>query len=285
MSRRVLLWSVLLASAGVSACFGLDGFLYSRTRVERYTLPAEGDTPEETVSPERIEPVEIQVDGEVRLGAAYVKAAQQPPRAYVLYFHGICCNLDVHIARPTGLANLGYDVLVFDYRGWGTSTNVEPSEAGLLADSQAALAWMSARSGLPASRIVYYGRSFGAAVATQLAVEAPPAALILESPFSSVQELVRDSSNMDLSAGFVSESSWDNLSRVRALRGVPLLLLHGTADDFVRPEFSEQLHAAANEPKRLVLVEGADHEDVPRLMGEEYARVLELHLEGSAVRP
>ncbi|HSP78261.1 MAG TPA: alpha/beta hydrolase, partial [Myxococcaceae bacterium] len=107
----------------------------------------------------------------------------------------------------------------------------------------------------------------------------------LESPFSSIQELVRDSSNMDLSAGFLSESSWDNLSRVRALRGVPLLLLHGTADDFIRPEFSEQLHAAANEPKRLVLVEGADHDTVPRLMGEEYARSLELHLEGTAARP
>jgi hypothetical protein len=276
---------VLLAVVGGGACYDLDPFLYSRTRVDHYTLPAQGDTPEETVAPERIEPVELVVDGQVRLGAAYVKAAQQPPRAYVLYFHGICCNLDVHLARPKGLANLGYDVLVFDYRGWGTSTDVEPTEPGLLEDSRAALAWLSARTGLPANRLVYYGRSFGSAVATQLAVDSPPAALLLESPFSSVQGLVRDSSNMDLPAAFLAEGSWDTEGRVRALQGVPLLLLHGTADDFVRPEFSERLYSVAHEPKQLVWVEGADHDNVPQRLGVEYARTLGNFLASTRSRP
>ena len=285
MSRRLLAVGLLSAVVGGGACYSLDPFLYKRTRVEHYTLPAEGDTPEETVSPEQIEPVELVVDGQVRLGAAYVKAIQQPPRAYVLYFHGICCNLDAHISRPKGLANLGYDVLVFDYRGWGTSTDLEPTEPGLLEDSKAALAWLSARAGLPADRLVYYGRSFGSAVATQLAAHAPPAALILESPFSSVQGLVRDSSNMDLSAGFFSEGSWDTEGRVRSLQGVPLLLLHGTADDFIRPEFSEHLYSVAHEPKQLVLVEGADHDDVPQRLGVDYARTLGVFLEGNHTHP
>lgn len=286
MSRRLLAVALLSAGVGVGACYDLDPFLYSRTRVDHYTLPAEGDTPEETVSPEQIEPVELVVDGQVRLGAAYVKSLQQPPRAYVLYFHGICCNLNQHISRPKGLANLGYDVLVFDYRGWGTSTDVEPTEAGLLEDSRAALAWLSQRSGVPASRIVYYGRSFGTAVATQLAADAPPAALVLESPFSSVQGLVSDSSNMDLPAGFVSEGAWDTEGRLRALTDVPLLLLHGTADDFVRPEFSEHLYSVAHEPKQLVLVEGANHDDVPQRLGTDaYARTLGVFLEGTRAGP
>jgi hypothetical protein len=285
MSRRLLAVGLLSAGVGVGACYDLDPFLYSRTRVEHYTLPAEGATPEETVSPERMEPVELVVNGQVRLGAAYVKSVEQPPRAYVLYFHGICCNLNQHIARPKGLANLGYDVLVFDYRGWGASTDVEPSEPGLLEDSRAALAWLSARAGVPADRLVYYGRSFGAAVATQLAVDAPPAALILESPFTSVQGLVRDSGNLDIPAGYISEGSWDNEGRLPTLRDVPLLLLHGRADDFVRPEFSERLYSVANEPKRLVLVEGADHEDVPQRLGEDYARTLGVFLEGTRVGP
>jgi fermentation-respiration switch protein FrsA (DUF1100 family) len=282
---RVLTLGALLVAVGVGACYELDPFLYSRTRVDHYTLPAEGETPEETVSPERIEPVELVVDGQVRLGAAYVRAVQQPPRAYVLYFHGICCNLDAHLSRPKGLANLGYDVLVFDYRGWGTSTDVEPTEPGLLEDSRAALAWLTARSGVPADRLVYYGRSFGTAVATQLAADAPPGALILESPFSSVQGLVRDSSNMDLPAGFLSEGSWDTEGRVRALQGVPLLLLHGTADDFVRPEFSERLYSVAHEPKQLVWVEGADHDNVPQRLGVEYARTLGNFLESTRTGP
>jgi hypothetical protein len=285
MSRRLLATGLLSAVVGVGACYGLDPFLYSRTRVEHYTLPAEGSTPEETVAPEQIEPVELVVDGQVRLGAAYVKATQQPPRAYVLYFHGICCNLNQHIARPKGLANLGYDVLVFDYRGWGTSTDLEPTEPGLLEDSRAALAWLSARAGVPAEHIVYYGRSFGSAVASQLAAHVPPAALVLESPFSSVQGLVRDSSNMDLPGGFFAEGSWDTEGRVRSLQGVPLLLLHGTADDFIRPEFSEHLYSVAREPKQLVLVEGAHHDNVPQQMGVDYARTLGAFLEVARTQP
>ncbi|WP_375771179.1 alpha/beta hydrolase [Archangium gephyra] len=285
MSRRLLAVGLLSAVVGVGACYDLDPFLYSRKRVDHYTLPAEGETPEETVLPEQIEPVELVVDGQVRLGAAYVKATQQPPRAYVLYFHGICCNLNQHISRPKGLANLGYDVLVFDYRGWGTSTDLEPTEPGLLDDSRAALAWLSARAGVPADRIVYYGRSFGSAVATQLAAHVPPAALVLESPFSSVQGLVRDSSNMDLPAGFFAEGSWDTEGRVRSLQGVPLLLLHGTADDFIRPEFSEHLYSVAREPKQLVLVDGADHDTVPQRLGVDYARTLGTFLETTHIHP
>jgi len=286
MNRHALKLGAVLAMVAAGACYSLDPFLYGRTRVDHYTLPAQGATPEETVPPERIEPVELVAEGgRVRLGAAYVRAAQQPPLGYVLYFHGVCCNLDAHIARPKGLSNLGYDVLVFDYRGWGTSTDVEPSEPGLLEDSRAALAWLSARAGLPADRLVYYGRSFGAAVATQLAVDAPPAALILESPFTSVQGLVRDSGNLDIPAGYLSEGEWNTEGRLPTLRGVPLLLLHGRADDFVRPEFSERLYAVANEPKQLVLVDGADHEDVPQRLGERYPRTLGLLLEGSRAGP
>ncbi len=285
MSRRLLAVGLLSAMVGVGACYDLDPFLYKRTRVDHYTLPAEGETPEETVSPEQIEPVELVVDGQVRLGAAYVRATQQPPLGYVLYFHGICCNLDAHISRPKGLANLGYDVLVFDYRGWGTSTDLEPTEPGLLEDSRAALAWLSARAGVPADRLVYYGRSFGSAVASQLAAHVPPAALVLESPFSSVQGLVRDSSNMDLPGGFFAEGSWDTEGRVRSLQGVPLLLLHGTADDFIRPEFSEHLYSVAREPKQLVLVEGAHHDNVPQQMGVDYARTLGAFLEVARTQP
>ena len=281
--RRSLTVGLALV-CGVS-CYSLDPFLYKRTHLDHYTLSAEGSSPEETVAPERMEVVDIPVDDHIHLGAAYVKSIQQPPRAYVLYFHGICCSLDVHIDRVKRLANLGYDVLGIDYRGWGTSTDVAPSEEGLLEDSQAALAWLSARTGLPASQLVYYGRSFGTAVATQLAAHAPPRALILESAFTSVAGLVQDSSNMDLPPGYVSEGTWDTESRVAALPGVPLLLLHGLADDFVRPEFSKRLYAVAHEPKQLVLVEGADHDTVPLRMGVDYERTLESFLDPNPTQP
>ena len=288
MSRRWLGLAVGLLGIVLGACYSLDPFLYKRTHLDHYMLSAEGGSPEETVAPEQIETLEIPVDAHIHIGAAYVKATQQPPQAYVLYFHGICCNLDVHIDRVKRLANLGYDVLAIDYRGWGTSTDVTPSEPGLLEDSRAARAWLSARTGLPARKLVYYGRSFGAAVATQLAADTPPAALILESPFTSVAGLARDSSNMDLPPGYLSEGTWDNEARVAALPGVPLLLLHGLQDDFVRPEFSKRLFAVAHEPKRLVLVPGANHDSVPQLMAfmdVDYQHTLEDFLEFLHTQP
>ncbi|MGA9525344.1 MAG: alpha/beta hydrolase [Myxococcaceae bacterium] len=266
---------VLAFTSAVSGCDNtLDSFLYRRTQVDQYTITPEGEIPQETVAPERIELVTIKVDDEVSLGAVYIKANVQPPRGYLLYFHGQGTNLDGHSNRMKWTANLGYDTLGFDYRGWGTSTDVTPTEPGILEDSKATLAYFAQRTGVQPGEMIFYGRSFGAAVATQLAVESNPGVLILESPFSSVEEFKQNSSRMDFPSAWISNGEWDNVARIKEVEA-PVLLLHGLADDFVRPEFSEQIYAVANDPKKLVLVEGADHGDVPdRMSPEEYARVI-----------
>lgn len=268
-SLLVIASALLVASCGLT----LDSFLYKRERVAQYDLPAEGDTPLETVAPERLELVELPVDDEITLGGVYVHGNEEPARGYVIYFHGQCCNLNDHIDRAKALSNLGYDVLAFDYRGWGTSTDVEPTEPGLLEDSRAALRYFTERTGVPRERLTYYGRSFGAAVATQLAEVEDPAALILESPFASVDAFQKDATRMDFPGSYVSEGEWDNVERVRNVSSA-VLLLHGLEDDFVRPEFSEQIFEAASEPKKLVLVPEADHGDIPERLGDEYAAII-----------
>lgn len=262
----------------------LDAFLYKRVHVDHYALKAEGDTPEETVSPDRIEPVEIHESDEVTLGAAYVHANVSPPRGYVLYFHGQCCNLNEHLGRAKRFANLGYDVLAFDYRGWGTSTDVEPDEPGILEDSKAALQWFTARTGVPRELMIYYGRSFGGATSIQLAEVEDPAVLILESPFASVEAFKTDSSGMDFPARYVSKGGWDNVARIPHVHAA-VLIFHGLADDFVRPEFSRQIFAAANEPKKLVLVEGADHGNVPEKLGDAHAQLVHDWVDAHLERP
>lgn len=278
MRRLSRTTGVLAAAVAVAAgAFGcdqsLDAFLYKRTRVAEYQFSAEGEVPEETVSPERLEPVTIPVNDRISLGAVYVHAVEGARRGHVIYFHGQCCNLEEHFDRAKRLSNLGYDVLAFDYRGWGTSTDVEPSEPGLLEDSRAAVAWFVARTGIPAARLTYYGRSFGAAVATQVAQVEPPAVLVLESPFASVARLKEDSTRMDFPVHYISEGTWDNVARIPHVDGA-VLLLHGLADDFVRPEFSDEIFAAAKDPKKLVLVPDADHGDVPQKLGEAYGETL-----------
>jgi alpha/beta superfamily hydrolase len=278
--------ALLAAAALVAGCFSLDPFLYARRKTDAYAFDFEGKDASERVEASRVEPVTLRTADGQTLGAAYVAPAVQPPRAYVVYFHGQCCNLDVHLDRAKQLSNLGYGVLAFDYRGWGVSTG-EPSEGGLLLDSRAAVDWLQARSGLPAARLLYYGRSFGTLVATQMAADRAPAALVLESALASVQALVRDSSGgTAMDVGFVAEDAWDSTARLAALPSLRLLLLHGTADDFVRFEFSEQLLAASTSAdKRLVPVPGANHNNVPATMGEAWGREIDALVVRGGARP
>lgn len=274
---RTFLVMMVLSLTG---CFSLDPFLYTPGKTDKYKLDPAGETPEETVDAARIEPVSITVDEQVTLQGAYIKS-ELAPKAYVIFFHGKGGTLDSALGRAKRWSNMGFDVLVFDYRGWGLSTNVTPTEAGLLADSKAARAWMLARIGAGnENRLVYYGHSLGTAISTQLASVEPPALLVLESAFASIHDFETDSSGMDFPVGFIATSSWPTVDRVKDLH-MPLLLVHGRADEFVRPEFSEKIYANANEPKQLELVEKAMHSDIPEVMGPaNYATLIQTFIGG-----
>jgi uncharacterized protein len=264
--RTAVFVAVALAASG---CFKLDSFLYTPGRTNQYVLDPNGDSAADTVTPDRIEALTIQESSQISLGAVYVKGNVQPPAAYAIYFHGKGGTLDDNFWRMKRLSNLGYDTLGFDYRGWGMSTNVTPTEAGIDQDSQAVLAFLSSRLG-SSKYIFYYGQSFGTATATQLAASNSPFVLILESAFASIEAFKDNSSLMDFPSGYIASDGWDTVDRVKSIYA-PLLLLHGEADTYVSPVFSQQIYANANAPKQLVLVPGADHDDVPQTMGASYA--------------
>lgn len=258
---------LLIPVLALSGCFSLDPFLYTPGKTDAYKLDPASDLPEEAVTADRIEAVTIPVGEHDKVEAAYVKGSEQPPRAYVIYFHGKGGTLDSAIGRAKRWSNMGFDVLVFDYRGWGLSTNLSPNEASILADTRAVRAWMLGRIGVAnADRLIYYGHSLGTATSTQQAELEPPAILILESAFASIHDFETDSSGMDFPVGFIATGTWPTVDRVKNIH-VPILLVHGLADEFVRPEFSQKIFANANEPKRLELVEKAMHGDIPEVMG------------------
>lgn len=279
---RAFLLMPLLALTG---CFSLDPFLYTPGKTDRYKLDPAGATPEETVSADRLEAVTIPVNEQATIAAAYVKGSEQPPRAYVIFFHGKGGTLDSANGRAKRWANMGFDVLFFDYRGWGLSTSVTPTEATILEDTRAVRSWMLGRIGaVNADHLVYYGHSLGSATSTQLAEVEPPALLILESAFASIHDFETDSSGMDFPVGFIASATWPTVDRVKNIH-VPLLLVHGLADEFVRPEFSQKIHANANEPKQLELIEGAAHGNIPDTMAPgEYAKLIQTFI-GAHLRP
>jgi uncharacterized protein len=191
-------------------------------------------------------------DGE-RLLAWYIAPAAGKP--LILYFHGNGGGLDLRAERFNAFAAAGDGLLAVEYRGYAGSTGA-PSEVGLLADGEAT--WIEAlRLGFPPGRIVLMGESLGSGVAVALAARHPAAALVLDSPYSTIADdaaalfwmfpvraLMRDAFRSD-----------ERIARVFA----PLLIVHGTRDDAVPIRLAEKLFALAHEPKDFIRVEGGGH--------------------------
>ena len=205
-------------------------------------------------------------DGE-RLHGWWVPARGCPARAHVLLCHGNAGNVGDRVLHAALLAGRGLDVLPFDYRGYGRSTG-RPSEHGTYRDAHGARSVLLARPGVDRERVVYLGESLGGAVALALALEHPPAALVLQSAFTSVRDMARR--HYPLIPPLLVPDAYPSLRRIPDLRA-PLLVIHGDRDEIVPLFHAEALFEAAREPKRLLVIEGAGHNDLLTLARERWA--------------
>jgi len=188
----------------------------------------------------------------------------------VLLCHGNAGNAGDRVLHAALLTAAGFDVLLFDYRGYGRSTG-SPSEGGLYRDARAARSALLSEPGVDAGRIVYLGESLGGAVALALALEHPPRGLVLQSTFTSVRDMAREHYPF-LPAGLVPDA-YPSLRRIRGLR-VPLLVLHGDRDDIVPLAHGRALHDAAPREKRLHVFPGLGHNDLVDGAGPGYAEAI-----------
>jgi fermentation-respiration switch protein FrsA (DUF1100 family) len=182
----------------------------------------------------------------------------------VVVFNGNAGNRSGRAPLGRRLAAAGYGVLLFDYRGYGDNPG-SPSEAGLAADARAAARFVAGAA--PGHAVFYFGESVGAAVAIELAAEAPPAGLIARSPFTSLAD-VAGVHYPYLPAAALLRDEYPSLDRIGSIEA-PLLVIAGSADTIVPPEQSRRLFEAAVEPKRLLIVADADHNDAALLAGDE----------------
>jgi uncharacterized protein len=193
-----------------------------------------------------------------------------PPREgrkVILYFHGNGGNIGYRADRMQRFGRDGYGVLLAGYRGYGGNPG-SPSEAGLYADAQAGLDFLG-REGIAAGRLVLYGESLGSGVAVHLAAQRPVAAVILESPYTSVAALAQYHYPY-IPASLLIWDRFDSLSRIGELKA-PLLILVGGQDTIVPPRFSKALFDAAPEPKESWLAPDAGHVNLDRFGGLDAA--------------
>jgi uncharacterized protein len=199
------------------------------------------------------------------------------PGPAVLVCNGNGGDRSMRAALAAALSRMGLAVLLFDYRGYGGNPG-SPSEEGLAADARAALGYLAGRPEVDPRRVVYLGESLGAAVALRLALERPPAALVLRSPFASLAEVGRRHYPF-LPVSLLLRDRYDSAARVGRLTA-PLLVVAGGRDRIVPATHSRRLFAAAPRPKRLVVLDGADHNDHDLLAGPRLLEELSAFLAG-----
>ena len=205
-----------------------------------------------------------------------------PARGAVLVFNGNGGNRAHRAMLARTLGADGHGVLLFDYRGYGGNPG-SPSEAGLTADARAARAWLLRRSDVDPRQLVYFGESLGAAVAASLAVEAPPAALILRSPFTSMTDVAAVHYPF-LPVRWLVRDRYDTAERITRLR-CPLLVVAGSDDSIVPAGQSRRLFDQARVDKAILVLPGADHNDPALLAGGEMVGAVHAFIRRHAVLP
>lgn len=211
----------------------------------------------------------------VQLHGWFVPAAGESADTLV-WFHGNAGNIGDRIDNLLLITRrLSVNVFIFDYRGYGNSDG-KPSELGLYADGEAALAYLRARGDVDMNRLTLFGRSLGCAVAVELATRHPVKAVILESPFTSIDAMahrMRGGLTALIPTSWVVRSKFDSLSKIGNIHS-PLMLLHGDRDDIVPIEMAHELFAAADAPKRFYPIKGAGHNDTVSIGGDAYFAAL-----------
>ncbi len=226
-----------------------------------------GDAPaHDALGLDDVEPVTIDTADGLRLGGWFFSTDGEIPAATVLVFNGNAGNRSYRVPLATALRDHGFQVLLFDYRGYGGNPGT-PTERGLALDARAARDFLVRRSGVDASRLIYFGESLGTAVASELASEHPPAALILRSPFTSMAD-VGQYHYWWLPVRWLIRDRYATIDRIGKVQS-PLLVIVGERDRIVPAEFSHRLYNAAKTPKTILSMPDADHNDYDLLAGEE----------------
>lgn len=200
----------------------------------------------------------------------------------LLWFHGNAGNISHRVENIKLLHDkIKINVLIFDYRGYGRSEG-KVSEEGTYRDGEAALKYLRSRNDVDPKRIVFFGRSLGAAVAANLATREQCSALILETPFASIREMARAVFPF-LPLGPLLRTRYDVAEKITKVK-VPVLVLHGDQDEVVPFDQGRKVFEAAPQPKQFYTIRGAHHNDTYIVGGELYLAALRDFIEQAAGR-
>ena len=224
-------------------------------------------------------PVKVS-NGQTKLIHGWWIKSPQPDADVLLYLHGNAINVSANVGHANRLHKLGFSVLLIDYRGFGRSEGDFPNEKRVYEDAAVAWNYLVNEQQILPNKIFIYGHSMGGAIAIDLALKQPEAAgLIVESSFTSIREMVAYRNLFRIfPVNLILTQRFESLQKVPQLK-LPVLFIHGTADTTVPSFMSQKLYHAAPEPKRLFLVQAADHNDTATIAGDDYVQWIKSFVE------
>jgi fermentation-respiration switch protein FrsA (DUF1100 family) len=195
--------------------------------------------------------------------------ANQPPKGTILFLHGNAENISTHIASVYWLPAQGYDVFMFDYRGYGLSTG-EPDLPGIHRDYAAALDYLFHRSGANTKNVFVFGQSLGAAVVL-VGTDTSPyksrlRAVITEGAFTSYRRVAREMFGrvwftwlFQWPLSLTINDDYRPIDHIAKISPTPVLLIHSEQDEVIPFHNAIELYAAAREPKTLWVLKNVRH--------------------------
>ncbi len=244
-----------------TGCLSFDPQLYNPEKVDQYSLSGN------VIPGASVELVTFPSEDLTLYGAW---ARQPDPAQVVVFFHGDDGNIDTHWRRVEQYWSWGYDVLTFDYRGYGRSEG-EPDLAGLEADGLAAVRYAAELREQGTGALASIGLGLGGAVAIRTARSEPPLALITEDTFANLDFLLDESAaGLNLADGWFFNEDWDNVQALTEVIGVPTMIVHARDDTYIPVANADLLYAAAPDPRDRWRVPGADHAESNSVAPAEY---------------
>lgn len=211
----------------------------------------------------RVKVIKIAVNDHENISAMYF--TNTAARFTILYSHGNAEDIGCLTPEFSDIAKAGFNVLAYDYRGYGASDG-KPSERAAYRDIDAAFGYLTDVLKIVPSNIVLLGRSVGSGPSVDLAKRQPVAGLIVESGFVSAFRVMTH-------WRIAPFDRFNNIGKIGDVK-CPVLFIHGTVDTIIKPWHAQALYDAANEPKKLVWITGADHNNLMDVAGGKYFQSL-----------
>jgi fermentation-respiration switch protein FrsA (DUF1100 family) len=226
------------------------------------------------MTPQEAEPVWFNSTNGTRLNGWFFQSQTKPATATIVFFHGNGGNIMNIGWLGQRFAKRGFNVLLFDYRGYGASEGQAGSESDLYADGDAAVDFVIKQKGIRPEQIALYGQSLGTAVVADVASRRKFGTVVLESGFSSASSVATTALPwLPRFLHFLGKNRFESARKLRSIRS-PILIAHGDPDGTIPTAEARLLFDSANEPKKLLIVPGAGHV-VFGSAGEQYLNQVE----------